>query len=80
MKWLLKFEDKEQLQVAGRTSTIGIELGLSVCLGFFGGQWLDGYLGTDPWFLWVGLALGLAAGAHSLYQLTRKTQAELDSH
>lgn len=79
MKWLLKSQDREQLKIAGRVGTIGIELGLAICLGYFGGRWLDGQLGSGPWLMWVGLALGLAAGAKSLYQLTRKTRAQLDS-
>ncbi|NIR29393.1 MAG: AtpZ/AtpI family protein [Gammaproteobacteria bacterium] len=77
--WLLKSADSGQLKIAGRVGAIGIELGLGLCLGYFGGRWLDGQLGTAPWLTWVGVALGLAAGAKSLYQLTRKTQADLNA-
>ena len=77
--WLVKSADGEQLKIAGRVGAIGIELGLAICLGYFGGQWLDGQLGSGPWLSWAGLALGLAAGAKSLYLLTRKTKADLES-
>ncbi len=77
--WVLKSADSEQLKIAGRVGAIGIELGLALCVGYFGGRWLDGQLGTTPWLAWVGAAIGLAAGGKSLYQLTRKTQADLEA-
>ena len=75
--WLLKSADTEQLKIAGRVGTIGIELGLGLCVGYFGGGWLDDQLGTGHWLSWVGAIIGLAAGAKSLYLLTRKTRADL---
>jgi ATP synthase protein I len=75
--WLLKSADGEQLKVAGRVGAIGIELGLSIGLGFVGGRWLDGQLDTAPILTWVGVALGLAAGAKSLYQLARRAKSDL---
>ena len=76
---LLGPEAKEQWSVAGRVGSIGIELGLSVALGYFAGKWLDGILGTAPWLSFVGLALGLAAGGRSLYKLVKKTRTDLDA-
>ena len=32
---------------------MGLELGLSVVVGFLIGSWLDGWLDTKPWFLLV---------------------------
>lgn len=72
-------EGREQMRIAGRVGAIGIELVLSIFLGYFVGRWLDGKLDTRPWLQWVGLVLGLAAGARSLYQLTRKTRSDLDT-
>lgn len=77
--WILKSADGEQLKIAGRVGAIGIELGLALCVGYFGGRWLDGQLGTGPWLMWAGAVIGLAAGAKSLYQLTRKTRADLEA-
>jgi F0F1-type ATP synthase assembly protein I len=76
---LLGPEAKEQMTVAGRVGSIGIELGLSIALGFFAGRWLDGVLGTTPWLALVGLGLGLAAGGRSLYRLVKKTRTDLDT-
>jgi len=70
-------EGRKQFEQFGRVSTLGLELGLSIALGFWGGQWLDRKFGTGGWLTWVGFALGLTAGVRSLYTLVRRTQAEL---
>ena len=75
---LLDREQREQLKQLGSLSTIGLELGLSIVLGYLGGRWLDGKLGTEPWLQWIGLALGLAAGALSLYRVVRRAQRMME--
>lgn len=75
---LLDPEQRKQLLAAGRVSTVGLELALSIALGLLGGRWLDGKLGTEPWLQWIGFALGLAAGAISLYTVTRSMREQLD--
>ncbi len=57
-------------------SAIGIELALSIVIGFFGGQWIDGKLGTG-FVKWIGFVLGVAAGFKSLYRLARN-QARIE--
>ncbi len=42
--------------------TGGLELALSVLVGFFLGRWLDDIWGTTPWLLIVCLVLGTAGG------------------
>ncbi|MGB5813165.1 MAG: AtpZ/AtpI family protein [Polyangiales bacterium] len=75
---MLDPEQRKQLLAAGRVSTVGLELALSMALGVLGGRWLDGKLGTGPWLQWIGFAFGLAAGAMSLYTVTRSIQTGLD--
>ena len=75
---LLNREQREQLKQLGSLSTIGLELGLSIVLGYLGGRWLDGERGTEPWLKWIGLALGLAAGARSLYRVVRRAQRMME--
>jgi F0F1-type ATP synthase assembly protein I len=75
---LLNREQREQLKQLGSLSTIGLELGLSIALGYLGGRWLDGKLGTEPWLQWIGLSLGLAAGALSLYRVVRRAQRMME--
>ncbi len=55
-----------------RYSTVGLEMGFSVLLGLFVGNYLDGYLGTEPWLLLLFLLFGAAAGFRRLYQLLKE--------
>ena len=57
-------------------SSMGMELGLSVVVGFLIGSWLDGWLGTDPWLLLVFGAAGIIAGYRSIFRLLKKVQTE----
>lgn len=75
---LLGREGRAQVRVLARVGTIGIELVVSTVIGFFGGRWLDGELGTTPWLQWIGFAIGLAAGFRSLYRVTRRVHKELN--
>jgi ATP synthase protein I len=75
---LLNREQREQLKQLGSLSTIGLEIALSIALGYLGGQWLDSKLGTEPWLEWVGLGFGVAAGALSLYRVVRRAQRMME--
>ena len=44
-------------------------------IGFFIGEWADGKLGTQPYLMIVGLALGFAAAAREIFNLLKKAQA-----
>jgi ATP synthase protein I len=47
-------------------SSVGLELGISVVIALLGGMWLDGELGTEPWFMLLGVVIGLIAGFRSV--------------
>jgi F0F1-type ATP synthase assembly protein I len=49
-----------------KLASVGIELGISVVLGWFVGRWADGKLHTTPWLMIAGVVLGFAAGLRSL--------------
>ena len=75
---LLDPEQRKQLFAAGRVSTVGLELALSMAVGLLGGRWLDSKLGTGPWLQWIGFGFGLAAGAMSLYTVIRSLRASME--
>jgi F0F1-type ATP synthase assembly protein I len=62
-----------------RFSSLGLELGGSVIVGLFVGQWLDrkmpqwtdGKIHTEPWLLLLFLGFGMAAGFRSVLRLLR---------
>ncbi len=60
-------------------ASIGIEMGVSVVIGYLLGSWLDGKADSKPWFTMGCLLLGIAAGFFSLYKHARRTLAELKS-
>ena len=45
-----------------------MQLASGVLLGLFGGYWADKKLGSAPWMMLGGTALGLAAGFYSLFK------------
>ena len=55
-------------------TTVGMELVLSIALGFLGGRWLDAKLGTEPWLLVVGCVCGLIAGVRFLWRARQRMQ------
>ncbi len=57
-------------------SSLGVELGLSVVVGFWLGSWLDGVFDTDPWLLFVFGLAGIVAGYRSIYRLHRRVQQD----
>ncbi|MDQ6675522.1 MAG: AtpZ/AtpI family protein [Chloroflexota bacterium] len=52
-------------------SQFGITLAVSVILGVFAGQWLDGRLNTGILFTLIGVLLGLVAAATNTVRLYR---------
>ncbi len=49
-------------QALALTTTIGMELAITVVLGYYGGKYLDAKFATGPWFLLIGVLVGLAVG------------------
>ena len=41
----------------------------ALVIGFGGGYWLDGLLGTKPWLSFIGFFVGLAAGVLNVYRV-----------
>ena len=71
-------EGRKQLQVAARFGSAGLELALAIVVGYFGGRFLDGRLGTAPYLAYSGLTLGIVAGFRNLFQVARKAQRQAD--
>jgi F0F1-type ATP synthase assembly protein I len=74
---LLGRETAKQLKKFGSVLTLGIEMGVSIAIGFFGGRFLAEKLGTGQWLQWVGLVFGIAAAFKSLYTVARKMRDEM---
>jgi len=59
-------------------STVGIEMALSVGLGYLIGDWFDSRFDSSPWGMLVLVLVGSAAGFLNLYRSTKKLRTEAD--
>lgn len=59
---------------------LGLQFVLSLLLFLYLGQWVDGKLGTAPWFMILGVFTGASAAFYSMYTklkiLERKEEAQ----
>ncbi len=68
----MKKQDAEAYRVFIRTSAIGLEVGLSIVVGFFLGHTVDRYAGTKPWGSIIGFVFGVLAAGKTLYTFSKK--------
>jgi ATP synthase protein I len=59
----------------GDLAGAGIQFALAIIVFLFVGQWLDRRLGTTPWMLIIGVAVGASAGFYALYRKLMAAQA-----
>ena len=64
-------KDSEQSKLA-LALTVGTVISSSVVGGIVAGYLLDRWLGTEPWLLIAGIALGTAGAFVSLYRIMAK--------
>ena len=60
-------------------SSMGLEVGLSVVVGFLIGTWLDEWLETGPWFLLIFGIAGIIAGYRSMFRMVKRMQSETET-
>lgn len=72
---------KEMMFLLGHYGHIGITIVASIFIGMGGGILLDQKVfdgRTAPWFTFIGLAFGIAAGFKSLFDILWKSSKELE--
>lgn len=62
---------RENIRLIGQLSTVGLSFVLAIVMGFGGGYLIDGWLGSKPWFTFLGFFLGLAAGILNVYRVMK---------
>ncbi|MDQ8154667.1 MAG: AtpZ/AtpI family protein, partial [Gemmatimonadota bacterium] len=53
---------------------LGLQFVLSLLLFLYIGKWVDGKLGTDPWFLILGVFTGASAAFYSMYRALKAAE------
>jgi len=75
-KFKNRFEGYKKLYILG---TAGVQLVVSILIGFGMGLALDRWLGTAPWFMLLFIFFGVAAGYLNIYRMAVKAELEDDS-
>ncbi|RNC68126.1 MAG: AtpZ/AtpI family protein [Desulfuromonadales bacterium] len=60
-------EKRGIIKTVGLVSSMGISVALAIIIGVVTGRWLDKWLGTHPWFFFIFLFFGIAAGFRNIY-------------
>lgn len=66
--------DPSSWRALGSLVQMGMTFVICTVLGLAGGYWADRWLGSSPWFLLVGLGLGIAAGFVNLFRSIREAE------
>jgi ATP synthase protein I len=67
-------ETKEMLKELAYYSSLGFSVALSIFIGLAIGLYLDSKLGTKPWFMFIFLGLGIAAGFRNMLHAMKKSK------
>lgn len=65
-------ESKSLLKTLGVISSMGISVAIAIAMGVFIGIKLDQWLGTKPWFFFIFLFIGIAAGFRNIFVIAGK--------
>ncbi len=60
-------DKKSLLKTLGLVSSMGISVAVAIAIGVFIGLKLDSWFGTKPWFFFIFLFIGIAAGFRNIY-------------
>jgi F0F1-type ATP synthase assembly protein I len=60
-------QKRDLLQSLAMVSSMGISVVLAIGIGVWFGLTLDRWLGTKPWFFYIFLLIGIAAGFKNIY-------------
>ncbi len=68
-----RFDSYKKLYILGTT---GVQLVVSILIGFGIGLTLDRWLGSAPWFMLLFIIFGVAAGFLNIYRVATKDDTE----
>ena len=65
---MAKESKNKGMQALALTTTISMEIAITVTLGFWLGRFLDDRFGTEPWIMVAGVLLGMGLGIVGIIQ------------
>ncbi len=60
-------------------STLGLEMGISIGVGVYGGIWLDKKFNTSPYLTIFGIIVGFGAAIKSFLRILKKLNKEFSN-
>jgi ATP synthase protein I len=61
-----------------RYGAVGLEMGVSILIGYGAGWWLDEKFGTKPTLTLVMMLLGIGAAFNAVYRVAKEVQRDAD--
>lgn len=68
----MKKETRQMIRELGWYSSLGFSVALAIFIGLFFGLFLDKSFDTAPWFMFVFLGFGIAAGFRNIMLAIKK--------
>lgn len=65
-------ENKRLLKTLSVVSSLGISVVLAIIIGILVGRKLDQWLGTEPWFFFIFLLIGIVAAFRNIFIIIGK--------
>ncbi len=65
-------EKKRLLKTLSVVSSLGISVVLAIIIGILVGRKLDQWLGTEPWFFFIFLLIGIVAAFRNIFIIIGK--------
>lgn len=62
----------------GRYGTVGLDLIVSIAIGYLAGRWIDARVGGKGWVTIVGVVFGVATGFRFVWQAATKMQRAIE--
>ena len=71
-----KAEKRSELRQVGLLGTIPMLMAAGPLIGYFGGSWLDGKLGTSPYLMIIFLGMGFAASVKETIKIIKQANRD----
>lgn len=72
--------NRQLFQSLAMVSSMGISVVLAIAIGVWFGLTLDRWLGTTPWFFYIFLFIGIAAGFKNVYVIAGREIRKSDDN
>ena len=73
-------DNRQLFQSLAMVSSMGISVVLAIAIGVWVGLTLDRWFGTKPWFFYIFLFIGIAAGFKNVYVIAGREIRKSDDN